>query len=104
MPKLGVLSSVSEGKGNEMGNVVHHVRYEAFVIEAVDESSGMMQGVTSEGKRREFCLVVHRDKVTNNLTLDVARHFVDPSSKPRWENSEPWEPNEIKGDEQSSVA
>lgn len=42
-------------------------------------------------KKTEAFLVVHQDKVTGELSLDVARHFVDPTSHPWFADSQPWD-------------
>lgn len=56
------------------------------------------QGVTIDGKKREFKLAVTRDKATNKLTLHPYRHFIDPDSTPQFEDSEPWTEDERRGD------
>lgn len=63
--------------------------YEAFAITAVGPT-GVCQGTTSDGRVREFALVVHRNLDTDELSLDVARHYSDPRSLAAFVGSEPW--------------
>jgi hypothetical protein len=65
------------------------VIYEAFVITAINPD-GKAQGVTSEGKVREFALVVHRNLETGELSLDAARHFHGDCSVAAFPGSRPW--------------
>ena len=71
-------------------------RYESFLISEV-KMDGKMVGRTSDGKQREFALVVDRDTATNELSLGVARHFTDPNSVAISADSEPWTEDERRG-------
>ncbi len=72
------------------------MKFESFVItDARDD--GKMLGVTSEGKGREFFLVVNRNLATNELELSVGRHYTDLDSTPAFERSAPWTEDEVRG-------
>lgn len=72
-------------------------RYEAFSILEMEDAFAV--GKTLEGKVREFSFVVHRDRATNKLTLDVVPHYTDPESSPAFpvHKPEPWTEEERLG-------
>lgn len=72
-------------------------RYESFAIDRIIPETGMMRGVTSDGKVREFCIAIDRDLVTNALSFGVVCHYTDPASEPAFVGSEPWTEEERRG-------
>jgi len=73
-------------------------RFESYEIQDLIVRDGAVEllGKTAEGKVREFFLVVHRDRVTNTLQLDVGRHFISGEGQGTWPDvSDPWQPSEM---------
>lgn len=71
--------------------------YEAYTITDFDPTNMFVQAETVEGESREFVIVIHRDKRTNQLSLDVVPHYVDPNSQAVFSGSEPWPKEELRG-------
>jgi hypothetical protein len=65
------------------------IQFESFVIEQAEDGN-KFQGLTFDGKRREFGIQLVRDLATNKLTLEPYPHFTDPGSERWFEDSEPW--------------
>lgn len=74
-------------------------RYETFILSKLDPESGVMQGTTKDGKKREFTLSVVRDLATNAIDLQVSPAFTDEESASWFEDSEPWSEPELVGSE-----
>ena len=72
-------------------------RFESFIIREIDPDHGSMVGGTVDGKIREFQLVVNRCLATNELTVDVGRHFTTEGSIPHWPESGMWTEEEMRG-------
>jgi len=73
------------------------IKFESFVIEK--QEGHRCQGMTFDGKRREFGIQLVRDLATNKLTLEPYRHFTDPESEQWFHDSEPWTEAERLGQE-----
>lgn len=71
------------------------VRFEAFFV--VQQDGNHFQIKTIDGKLREVELAFSRDKVTNELGVDVVRHFIGEGSEPWFEGSEAWTEDETRG-------
>ena len=71
------------------------VKFESFVISQSDGDH--FQGVTPDGKKREFAVQLCRNLATNELTLVPYRHYTTPDSEPWFEDSEPWTEDERRG-------
>ena len=65
--------------------------FHSFAIVEINDK-GQMVGTDVLGQRREFTLTVNIDNETDEPTVGVARHYVDPQSVPAFENTTPWEP------------
>ena len=72
------------------------IKFEAYLVEQ-EEGLQQFQGVTFDGKRREFGIQLVRDLATNKLTLEPYPHFTDPGSATWFEDSEPWTEEELRG-------